>query len=193
MRALPHLITLFRLLVTPVIVWLLVRGEYRAALATVVLAGVSDWLDGYAARLLKLSGQFGVVFDPLADKVLLVALFFALGLLGMIPLWMLWLAVGRDLVIVGGAALVRKYRGPRKFRPTILGKVSTFFQIVLVLLALSFAAYPFEIVRWLLITALALSALFTAWSGIDYVRIGIEMAREPRAVREADRTGQNLH
>ena len=142
MRALPHLITLLRLLATPVDCLAAGAGGYRAALAMVVLAGVTDWLDGFAARLLKLSGQFGVVFDPLADKVLLVTLFFALGLLGLIPLWMLCLAVGRDLVIVGGAALVRNYRGPRKFRPTLLGKVSTFFQIVLVLLALSFAAYP---------------------------------------------------
>jgi cardiolipin synthase len=192
-RSLPHLITLFRLLCTPLVVWLLLRAHYAAALGTVVLAGVSDWLDGYAARRLKLAGQFGVIFDPLADKVLLVALFVALGLLGMIPLWMLGLAIGRDLVIVVGAGLIRIFRGARKFLPTMLGKVSTFFQIVLVLLALLFAAFPLEALGWLKITAVALSALFTAWSGIDYVRIGIGMARQRAPVPQVDNTAQNMH
>jgi cardiolipin synthase len=177
LRALPHLITLFRLFSAPVIVWLLIQREYTGALAWTIAAGVSDWFDGYTARKLNVSGQIGVVLDPLADKVLLVVIFVALGALGMVPLWMLALAIGRDLVIVIGAALVRALRGVRKFTPTMWGKVSTFFQIMLVLLALSYAALPYEIVRWLKLTALILTAFFTAASGLDYVRIGIRMAR----------------
>ena len=177
LRALPHLITLFRLFSAPVIVWLLVERKYPEALLWTVLAGISDWFDGYTARKLKLAGQLGVVLDPFADKVLLVVLFIALGVLGMIPLWMLALAIGRDLVIVIGAALVRIFRGVHKFMPTTLGKVSTFFQIMLVLLALSYAAWPVDIVHWLKLTALVLSAFFTFASGADYVRIGIGMAR----------------
>ncbi len=177
LRALPHLITLFRLFSAPVIVWLLVERKYTSALAWTILAGLSDWLDGYSARKLNVSGQIGVVLDPLADKVLLVVVFVALSVLGMITLWMLALAIGRDLVIVIGAALIRVFRGVRKFTPTMWGKVSTFFQIMLVLLALSYAALPYEIVRWLKLTALVLSAFFTAASGLDYVEIGIRMAR----------------
>ena len=177
LRALPHLITLFRLISGPLVVWLLVEQKYVAALLWVVLAGISDWFDGYAARRLNVAGHLGVVLDPMADKILLVVLFVALGALGMIPLWMLALAIGRDLVIVIGAALVRRFRGIRKFVPTTWGKVSTFFQIMLVLLALSYAAFPYQFVLWLKITALILSAFFTAVSGLDYVRIGIGMAR----------------
>jgi hypothetical protein len=61
----------------------------------------------------------------------------------------------------------------------MLGKVSTFFQIVLVLMALLYAAFPWQPFLWLKGTALALSALFTGASGFDYVRKGIEMARRP--------------
>ena len=177
MRAIPHLISVFRLLCSPAIVWLLGSQRYRSALALVVLAGVSDWLDGYAARRLKVDGRLGVILDPLADKVLLVTLFLTLGILRLIPLWMLWLVLGRDLVIVIGAFLVRIFRGIRKFLPTTLGKVSTFFQIVLVLLTLADAAFPSFVLFWLKMTALVLCALFTTWSGLDYVRIGIAMAR----------------
>lgn len=177
LRALPHLITLLRLFCSPLIAWLLVESRFRAALMVIVLAGVTDFLDGYTARKVRSSGQLGVVLDPLADKVLLVTLFVALALLQLIPLWMLWLAVVRDLVIVLGAWLVRVFRGRRKFLPTTLGKVSTFFQIILVCLVICYAAFPLAVLHWLSETSLVLSALFTAWSGMDYIRIGIRLAR----------------
>jgi cardiolipin synthase (CMP-forming) len=184
LQAIPHLITLFRLVSAPVAAWLLVKSQFQAALLLVLLAGVSDWLDGFAARKLKVSGHLGVVFDPLADKVMLVILFVTLGLLEIIPLWMLWLAVLRDVVIVVGALLVRTFRGIRKFVPSRVGKVSTFFQIMLVLLALIYSAYPDLILLWLKNLALALTAVFTTLSGIDYVYLGIQMAR--RKVRAED-------
>ena len=151
----------------------------------VFLAGISDWLDGFAARRLKSAGHAGVVFDPVADKVLLVTLFISLGILGLIPAWMFWLVIGRDLVIVFGALLVRLFRGIKKFLPSMLGKVSTFFQIALVLLALGYAAFPRPVVLWLKYTALALSAFFTALSGLDYVRVGVEMTRRGHAPAKA--------
>lgn len=177
LRAIPHLITLFRLLCAPVIAWLLYCSRFREALILLLLAGASDWFDGFAARRLNSAGHAGVVLDPLADKVLLVTLFIVLSLLRLIPLWMLALAVGRDLVIVIGALLVRLLRGVRRFLPSVLGKVSTFFQITLVLLALLYAAFPFHAFLYLKYAALCLSAFFTFVSGIDYIRLGILFAR----------------
>ena len=177
MRAIPHLITLFRLLCAPAITWLLCYSRFRYALILLLLAGVSDWFDGFAARRLHSAGNVGVILDPLADKVLLVTLFIASGLLGLIPLWMFALAVARDLVIVIGALLVRLLRGVRKFLPSMLGKVSTFFQITLVLMALLYAAFPFLAFLYLKYAALCLSAFFTLVSGIDYIRRGILFAR----------------
>ena len=101
----------------------------------------------------------------------------------LIPRWMLALAIGRDLVIVGGALLLRIFRGYRQFLPSMIGKVSTFFQIVFVFLVLTRAAYPYRFIRLLELLALALTALFTALSGLDYVRRGVIMtkARAPLA------------
>jgi cardiolipin synthase len=90
---------------------------------------------------------------------------------------MLLLALVRDVVIVIGALLIRIYRNVHKFHPSVLGKVSTFFQIMLVLMVLLDAAFPNLLFHVLRITALVLSAIFTALSGADYVRRGIEMAR----------------
>ena len=176
LRHLPNFITSLRILASPILAWLLVAGRFREALGVVFLAGISDGLDGYAARKLGARGQTGTILDPLADKAMLVTLFVVLGIIGRIPIWLLLLVIIRDLVIVTGAILLRVLRGFRKFLPTKMGKVSTFFQIILVGFVLLQAACPNRIVFFLEQVALGLTALFTAWSGLDYVRKGCQMA-----------------
>jgi cardiolipin synthase len=184
LRQLPNLFTLIRLFASPFLAWLLLSGRFREALGLVLVAGVTDWLDGFTARKLRINNTIGVVFDPLADKVMLVTLFIVLAVIHLISGWMLALVLGRDLVIVSGAGLLRAFRGYHRFLPSTLGKVSTFFQIVLVFLVLTRAAYPYRFLLWLETLAVLLCALFTALSGLDYVRRGIEMTRRPqRAVQ----------
>lgn len=185
MRHIPLVLTLIRIAASPVLVWLLVKARYREALALALVAGVTDWFDGYAARKLGVSGRIGVILDPLADKLMLVTLFCALAWLQLVPAWMFALVMGRDLVIVIGALLLRIFRSYTRFLPSTLGKVSTFFQIVLVLLVLVEAAFPYRFVRWLAVLALILSALVTALSGIDYVRRGIQMTRRRHSASAA--------
>lgn len=176
----PNALTLLRLGSAPVLVWLLFQYRYREALALALVAGLTDWFDGYIARRLGTDGTAGIVLDPLADKALLVTLFLSLGLLRLIPLWMLVLAIGRDLIIVIGALLLRIFRGTRRFHPSLAGKVSTLFQIVLVLLVLMVAAFPHPLLRWLSDVALWLAAFFTCVSGVDYIQRGIRMACDAR-------------
>jgi cardiolipin synthase (CMP-forming) len=179
LRIIPNLLTSLRLLSAPVLIWLIVQHQLKAAIGVIIFAALTDWFDGYAARQLGASGNTGLILDPMADKLMLVALFCALTYTGFIPLWFLILALGRDLVVVTGSLLVRLFRNVRTFRPKVLGKVSTFFQIVYALLCLLWAAFPFKLLLWLDWTALVLATLFTVLSGIDYVRVGIRMASEP--------------
>ena len=182
LRQLPHLLTLVRLVSSPFLAWLLVRARYREALGLALLAGLTDWLDGFAARRLGVTGKLGVILDPLADKLMLVTLFVVLGLVGLIPAWLVFLVIARDIIIAVGALLLSALRNIRQFLPSILGKVSTFFQIVVVLLVLLHASFPHLLFSWLESAAIALSALFTALSGLDYIRRGIQMAgRRPLA------------
>jgi cardiolipin synthase len=185
---LPNFISLLRLAAAPFVAWLLYRSNYRAALLVLLAAGLSDWLDGYAARKLHATGRFGtsnahqrlgVILDPLGDKVLLVVVFVAMGLLGLLPFWLFVLVVGRDLVIVTGSLLLRLLRNRREFVPSTLGKVSTFFQIVVALLAAVSAAFPHPLIGWLKSTGVLLTAIFTLLSGLGYVRQGIQMTRLP--------------
>ena len=179
MRQIPHALTLLRLFLAPLLVWLIVSSRFREALLLVILAGLTDWFDGFAARRLGVTGRLGIILDPLADKALLVTLFLVLAYVALIPGWVLALVMGRDLVIVIGALLLRIFRNIRKFVPSTVGKVSTFFQIVYVLLVLLDAAFPLQLLDWLRLLALLLTTLFTAWSGYGYVRLGIQLTRLP--------------
>lgn len=179
LRYLPHAITLTRLFVLPFVVWLLLQSLFREALCLVILAGLTDWFDGFAARRLHVTGRLGVILDPIADKTMLVTLFVALAFIRLIPVWLLALVIGRDLVIVTGALLVRIFRNIRKFLPSTMGKVSTFYQIMLVLMVLLHSSFHYRLFLWLEVTAVVLCAFFTALSGIGYVRLGIQIARRP--------------
>jgi cardiolipin synthase len=170
-------LTLLRLLASPFLAWLIIQSRFVEALLVVGFAGVTDWLDGYTARQLGASGELGVILDPMADKFMLVTLFFALTYAGLIHFWLFALVMGRDLVIVTGSLLLRIFRDVRKFRPVMIGKVSTFFQIVFVLLVLLYDAFPLTFLFWLEMLALALTTLFTTWSGITYVLLGIRLTR----------------
>ncbi len=183
LRQIPNLITSLRLICSPILVWLLIESKFKAALALVLFAGLTDWFDGFAARHVGVSGRLGTILDPLADKTMLVALFLTMGVLGLIPAWLFALVIVRDLVIVTGSALLRIFRNIRKFVPSLLGKVSTFFQIVFVLLVLLDAAFPDELLLVLKTIALVCAAVFTFVSGFGYVRLGIRLARQPAVVQ----------
>ncbi len=181
MRLVPNALTLFRLAAAPFLAWLLLSRAFRQALFLTLIAGLSDWLDGFTARRFGVTGRTGAVLDPAADKTLLVTLFLVLGVTGRIPVWMVVLAVARDIVIVTGVFLLWAFRGIRHFSPAPLGKISTFFQILLVLLTLVCAAYPNSLHIFLMRISLLLSAVFTVLSGVDYVRRGLVLARSMRA------------
>lgn len=132
LRDLPNIISFVRLLAVIPVVLLLLQREFGWALVVFALAGVSDGLDGLLAKHFGWQSRLGGMLDPLADKVLLVACFLVLGTLGLIPLWLVAAVVLRDLLIVGGA-LVYNYRVEEvEAAPTLLSKLNTLLQILLV-------------------------------------------------------------
>jgi cardiolipin synthase len=178
---LPNAITLSRIFLVPVLIVLLKQGNYPAALAIFLLAGISDGLDGYIAKRYNLITHLGAVLDPVADKLLLVSTYVMLMLLGDIPFWLMIAVVSRDLLIVGGYLTVTSISGPVKMQPSWLSKFNTVMQIVLVLAILVERALDTNIV--LLNTTLFFAVLITTVaSGIHYMWIWLvqhEIAPEP--------------
>ena len=132
----PNLITLARIFAVPVLVWLIIHGEYAAAFWVFVLAGISDALDGFIAKKYGFVTKLGTYLDPVADKALLVSAYITLGQAEHIQAWLVILVVFRDVLIIGGTVLFHTLDRPVEMRPFIISKLNTFMQIFLIVVLL---------------------------------------------------------
>lgn len=135
-RQLPNLVTIARFALVFPTAWLLWHNQIVAALVLILVGGLSDAVDGELARRFDWRTRFGAIADPAADKLLVVVVFIVLAVQGHLPVWLLVLVVGRDLVIVSGALAYRILFGELEMEPTLLSKVNTALQIVVLLLVL---------------------------------------------------------
>ncbi len=140
---LPNLITLARILLVPVVVWAIASHEMQAAFVLFLLAGVSDAVDGFLAKRFHMTSELGAYLDPLADKVLIVSIYIALGITEAIPRWIVILVVSRDILIVGGIMLAVLLGKPMRVKPVLVSKLNTVAQIVFACLVLAALAFGF--------------------------------------------------
>ncbi len=120
----PNVISMVRIALIVVFAILLASHRDGWAIASLVAAGVSDFLDGFLARRWNQVTALGRVLDPAADRLLTLAVVIGLGLRGIIPWWLVGVLLARDAV-VGIALLVGKSRGAGTPQVTFIGKVAT--------------------------------------------------------------------
>jgi len=140
----PNLLTLLRILLVPLAIWLIISDAFGAAFFVLVAAGVTDGLDGYLAKRFGWTTELGAYLDPLADKVLLVSTYVALGVRLMLPSWLVILVVSRDVMIVAAILLSVVLGETLEMRPIAISKVNTVAQIALALLVLANAGFGLE-------------------------------------------------
>ena len=170
MLNLSNRLTILRILMIPLIVIFLNYDLEKWALGVFFLAGITDALDGFFARVRKEKTQLGTILDPLADKLLLVSTFVTLSFLGMLPLWLVILVISRDLILVLGSVVRYITTGNLTVSPTILGKMTTVLQLFAVFDALVRDIFGhFFIPRFL---SPLLVAVFTISSGLHYIWTG---------------------
>ncbi len=167
----PNILTVLRILVTPLFVIFLIRDLYGYALLAFVFAGISDGLDGLVARMFNQRSDLGAVLDPIADKLLLTAAYLSLGILKDIPGWLAVVVISRDVLIVTGIGVLTFCGVPFDIRPSLISKWTTVVQILTVavtLLELQFqgAAALWRVLCWI-------TAGITVLSGLHYTYIGL--------------------
>ncbi|MFP5220810.1 MAG: CDP-diacylglycerol--glycerol-3-phosphate 3-phosphatidyltransferase [Acidobacteriota bacterium] len=174
----PNALTVARILFTPLFVVFFLDGEHLAALSLFFLAGLTDALDGFLARVLNQRSPLGAILDPLADKFLLVAAYICLAHEGWIPAWLAVAVVSRDLIILGGVALLNFWGQDMRsrIRPSMVSKATTLLQMALIL-----AVFLHDAAGWGFVTQWAVEALvwatavLTVVSGGHYVAKGLAM------------------
>ena len=182
----PNLFTLLRLLCLPVFVWLLFGAENRQAAAWMLGApGATDWVDGYLARRLGQTSEFGKKFDPTVDRLLFVVALIAIMIDGSMPVWFGVAVLVREVVVGATVAIATVFFGMERFDVTWLGKTATFLLMFAVpgfLMGQSSipGADGFTVVAWILgIPGLILS-YYTAFQYVPMIRDSIASGRAKR-------------
>jgi cardiolipin synthase len=146
------------------------------ALLFFTIAAISDALDGFIARYMRVRSKLGAYLDPLADKLLFLCTFLTLGYLNIIPFWLIVLSIYRDVIIIIGVGIVRYYKKQIEIKPLFISKVNTFIQSVVVVVFLIIKAFtlqntPLLIIAYVLVYINVITLLF---SGIGYIRQGLQ-------------------
>jgi len=177
----PNLLSMFRLVLIPVFLVLLVLGEFGWALVLIAVSAITDFVDGYIARQFNQVSRLGQLLDPAADRLFILSTLLGLGWVGVLPWWFVAVVIARDvLLLVLGVVLANHRYGPLPVHH--LGKMGTFallFAMPVLLLAaavpdLAWAALP---VGW----AAAIWGVFLYWwAGVAYALQAARLIREIR-------------
>ena len=169
MRAsnIPNLICLARIVLVIPIIRSLWQEQFLLSLLLIIIAGLSDILDGYLAKKNNWRSYLGAVMDPAADKILLVSLFLTLQSMDLIPLWLTLTVVIRDLMIVFGLSLYRYFVGVPQPKPTRISKFNTTLQLVFIIFVIlaQGVQFPFEILAMVCGSLVFVTSIL---SGLDY-------------------------
>lgn len=173
---LPNMLSLFRVILVPVIlVFLTLRGQLGyimglnvgdcIAAVVFIIASITDAVDGYIARKRNIVTNLGKFIDPLADKILVIAVLTALVELHRFPAWMVVVIISREF-IVSGLRMVAASEGI-VIAASKGGKLKTVTQIIGIILLL-FNIPGAMAVMWL-------AVILTVWSGIEYIRNSMDL------------------
>ncbi|WP_308433079.1 CDP-alcohol phosphatidyltransferase family protein [Pseudolysinimonas yzui] len=177
----PNILSLFRLLLIPVFLVLLLLGHLGWALLLIAVSAVTDFVDGYVARHFNQISRLGQLLDPAADRLFILATLLGLGWVGVLPWWLVAVIVARDvLLLVLGVVLANHRFGPLPVHH--LGKMGTFAILFAMPVLLAAAAFPdLAAVALPLGWAAAIWGVFLYWwAGVAYILQAGRMIHELR-------------
>lgn len=169
-------ISIARIISIPLFISAIVYSRMDIALIIFSLAIISDGLDGFIARTFKQKTRLGTILDPMADKLLLVSAYICFAMAKNIPPYLRLppyvpiIIISRDVIIVLGSIVVQLMTGDLKIKPSIIGKVTTFFQMITIVSIL--VKFRYSYIIW------DIAVTLTVISGIDYIMKGSRMFGE---------------
>jgi len=167
--SLPNIITIARILMVPLAIWLIISQQMMPAFLVFIAAGISDAVDGWLAKRYGMKTELGAHLDPLADKLLLISLFVTLAIMEKVPVWLAILVVSRDVLIVGGVVLAWIMERPMQMRPRYVSKINTAAQIIFIGVTLLALAMGWD-ETWIDWLGAPLVGLLTLASGAQYLQ-----------------------
>lgn len=129
----PNLITISRIILTPIIVYCMLQNWWNSACVFFIIAACTDILDGFLARYLNQKTFLGACLDPIADKILMISLFFALFIINSavfyVPFWFISCMIAKELMQILGALVLYVKKGFVPIEARVWGKVAMLMYI----------------------------------------------------------------
>jgi len=166
-KDIPNVISVVRIVLVAPIAYYLWHQNYSIALLLFLVGGLSDGLDGFLARRYNWETDLGVMLDPMGDKLMMLCAYLLLGWHSLLPWWLVILVIARDLILVLGTLLYRKFVGEAKLKPLFISKLNTAFQILLVLVVMFSQVINLE--PLIIDSLLWLVTVTTVMSGYAYI------------------------
>ena len=164
----PNVICVLRIILVVPIVASLLEEDFRLALLLIFVAGFSDGLDGFLAKRFDWRTRLGGLLDPVADKLLMMAVFVTLTYMGLTPVWLAAVVIGRDIIIVSGVVAYTVMIGPVPPEPSTISKLNTACQLSYMLLVIAQPAFGWQLSIGILVAGSAVLCT-SVISGLDYV------------------------
>jgi len=155
-------LSIIRMLLAPVFMIYIFRGEYKIAFFVILFATITDFLDGQVARIWNMQTRLGKLLDPMADKVIITFAVLSLLIKNGFPLWIGGMIILRDIIIAIIAINYLRKNKNKVLKPNLLGKITTFFQMAALII---FIIDSDQILNW---TILVITFILTITSGIIY-------------------------
>ncbi|RJQ44657.1 MAG: CDP-alcohol phosphatidyltransferase family protein [Nitrospiraceae bacterium] len=172
---LPNILTLSRILLLPFFAATIIYKEYNLALIIFIIAAVTDLFDGLIARLRNQITYFGSILDPVADKFFLITSFVLMSASGVIPKWLTIVVISKDVIVLTGCVILYFVTNSLKIEPTLLGKLASACQFVLIGAVLLFLNIRGEM--QIPVPIYIAVALITGISGLHYSYKGLKLVQ----------------
>ena len=181
----PNALSVLRLMGVPLFLWLLLGPEADGwALVVLMVSGFTDWLDGKLARWFDQSSRLGALLDPAADRLYIVSTLIALAVREIVPVWLVAVLVGRELVLGLLLLVLRRYGYP-PLQVHYLGKAATLLLLY---------AFPGLLIAagegWVAAVAEPIAWALTLWGTGLYVIAGVFYAIQVAGIVRTERAAR---
>ena len=135
-KKIPNILSIFRIILIPLVAWLILFDYFLHALITTLFIAVSDFLDGFIARLFNAQSEIGSYLDSIADKAFIISAYMLIGTQNLLPIYVIIIVISRDIIIMGAFGLSFAMNQKLDINPIRISKINTFLQFFLIILVL---------------------------------------------------------
>lgn len=163
-----------RLLLIIPILWGLFYSQFFVVLVLYVIASITDFLDGLIARRFDYQTRFGALLDPIADKCLILSTSIMLWYINLLPWWVFFVVMLRDLLLISAIGVYRLLYGPYQAKPLLLGKINTAVQLILIIVLIINQLISNQVMNEIVFSFFILLVISSILSGIQYISLGLQ-------------------